>query len=53
MGAAGLLHLTDANKFFGTGPPNEQISFLAGDVDQLDDLINDGLKPRLTKRGLQ
>jgi len=48
-----LLQFTDANKFFGPAPPNEQISFLAGDFDQLDDLINDGLKHRLTKRGLQ
>ena len=48
-----LLHLTDANKFFGTSPPNEQISFVGAGPDQIDTLLDDALQHKRSKRGLQ
>jgi len=41
-----VLNLTDANKFLGPAPPNEQISFVGDDWDQIDILIEDRLKPK-------
>jgi len=48
-----LLHLTDANKFLGTGPPNEQISFVGSNPDQIDVLLDDALQHKRSKRGMQ